>query len=124
MPSTKIITNILNALTTSNIGIVNLAQNKPHVSLSQFIKAKNLLSKGCTGVEDKDLQLFSINYANHSEAITYNMALCMLETHCKEAFSLFESIRKSNPNVQNYKYWYRAGQSILDYYHNTTHKLT
>jgi len=27
-----------------------MAQKKPHVALSQFVKAKNLLSKGCTGV--------------------------------------------------------------------------
>lgn len=50
MPTTKIITNILNALTTSNVGIVNLALKKPHLSLAYFSKAKTLLSKGCTGV--------------------------------------------------------------------------
>lgn len=50
MPTTKIITNILNALTASNVGIVHLALKKPYLSLSYFSKAKTLLSKGCTGV--------------------------------------------------------------------------
>jgi hypothetical protein len=50
MPSTKIITNILNAFATSNTGIIHFAYEKPIVSLSYFIRAKSLLSKGCTGV--------------------------------------------------------------------------
>ncbi len=65
MPSTKIISNILNSLTTSNVGMVHFAQKKHHIALSYFSKAKALLAKGCTGVEDKDLQLFSINYSNN-----------------------------------------------------------
>ena len=83
MPSTKIITNILNALTTSNVGIVHFWEKKYHVALQYFFKAKSLLSKGITGVEDKDLQLFWINYSSHTEAITYNMALCLLATGSK-----------------------------------------
>jgi hypothetical protein len=66
MPSTKIITNILNALTTSNVGIVHFWEHKYHIALQYFFKAKSLLSKGITGVEDKDLQLFWINYSSHS----------------------------------------------------------
>lgn len=48
------------------MGMVHFAQKKPHIALSYFSKAKTLLSKGCTGVEDKDLQLFSINYSNNN----------------------------------------------------------
>lgn len=83
MPTTKIIANILNALTTSNIGIVHFLEKKYHLALHYFYKAKGLLSKGITGVEDKDLQLFWINYSSHGEAITYNMALCLLATKSK-----------------------------------------
>ncbi len=50
MPTTKIITNILNALATANTGIIYFTMNKPQLSLSNFLKAKMLLSKGCTGV--------------------------------------------------------------------------
>jgi hypothetical protein len=50
MPTTKIITNVLNALTTSNVGIVHFTEKKYHISLQYFSKAKALLSKGITGV--------------------------------------------------------------------------
>jgi hypothetical protein len=50
MPSSKIITNILNALTTSNVGIVHFVEKKYHTSLQYFVKAQSLLSKGITGV--------------------------------------------------------------------------
>jgi hypothetical protein len=50
MPSTKIIANILNALTTSNVGTVHFSQRKFHIALTYFLKAKSLLAKGCTGV--------------------------------------------------------------------------
>jgi hypothetical protein len=83
MPSTKIITNILNALTTSNVGIVHFSILKYHIALQYFFKAQGLLSKGITGVEDKDLQLFWINYSSQNEAITYNMALCLLATESR-----------------------------------------
>jgi hypothetical protein len=83
MPSTKIIANILNSLTTSNVGMVHFAQKKYHIALSYFSKAKTLLAKGCTGVEDKDLQLFSINYSNNNEAISYNIALSLLVVKSK-----------------------------------------
>ena len=86
---------------------------KFQLALQYFFKAKNLLSKGITGVEDKDLQLFWINYSSHSEAITYNMALCLLATKSREAHPLFESIKKCNPNIQNFKWWYRVGQSQI-----------
>lgn len=50
LPSTKIIVNILNALTTSNIGIAHFMDSKYQLSLQYFFKAKTLLSKGITGV--------------------------------------------------------------------------
>lgn len=53
------------------------------MALQYFVKAKTLLSKGITGVEDKDLQLFWINYSSHTETITYNMALCLLALKSK-----------------------------------------
>lgn len=124
LPSTKIIVNILNALTTSNVGIAHFVDKKFQLALQYFFKAKNLLSKGITGVEDKDLQLFWINYSSHSEAITYNMALCLLATKSREAHPLFESIKKCNPNIQNFKWWYRVGQSLLTSYHEIDKKKT
>lgn len=122
LPSTKIIVNILNALTASNVGIVHFMDKKFHMALQYFFKAKTLLSKGITGVEDKDLQLFWINYSSHGEAITYNMALCLLANKSREAYQLFESIKKSNPNVQNFKHWYRIGQALLSSYHDMDKK--
>ncbi len=65
MPTTKIITNILNAFATSNTGLVHFVYGKSTVALAYFSKAKALLGKACTGVEDKDLHLFSLNYGNH-----------------------------------------------------------
>lgn len=50
MPTTKIITNILNALATANTGLIHFNLGKPHISLANFLKAKALLAKGCTGV--------------------------------------------------------------------------
>jgi len=73
----------LNALTTSNTGIVHFWEKKYHIALQYFFKAKSLLSKGITGVEDKDLQLFWINYSSHNEAISYNMALSLLAAKSK-----------------------------------------
>ena len=45
------------------------------------------------------------------------MALSLLAAKSREAYSVFESIKKSNPNTQDFKWWYRVGQSILEYYH-------
>jgi len=118
MPSTKIITNILNAFATSNTGIVHFIYGKPIISLLYYSKAKALLSKACTGVEDKDLHLFSLNYGNHIESITYNQALALLQSKPRESYQYFDSIRKSNQMSKNYKFWYRMAQSILQYFHD------
>lgn len=83
MPATKIITNILNSFATSNTGIVHFIYEKPTIALLYFSRAKALLSKACTGVEDKDLHLFSLNYGNYIESITYNQALCLLGSKSK-----------------------------------------
>lgn len=53
MPSTKIITNILNGFATSNTGIIHVIYNKPSIALTYFTKAKSFLAKACTGVEDR-----------------------------------------------------------------------
>lgn len=115
MPSNKIITNILNAFATSNTGLTHFALGKTVLALHHFVKAKTLLSKACTGVEDKDLQLFSINYANHSDSISFNTALALLASKPAHSFSFFEAIKKSNPKSKNYKFWYRVGQAYLEY---------
>jgi hypothetical protein len=83
MPTTKIITNILNAFVTSNTGLIHFSIGKPIIALTYFAKAKGLLTKACTGVEDKDLHLFSLNYGNHLESITYNQALALLQAKHK-----------------------------------------
>jgi hypothetical protein len=113
MPTTKIINNILNAFATNNTGLIHFALNKPVVALSYFTKAKTLLAKACTGVEDRDLQLFSLSYANHNDSITYNMALSVLASRPAESYQIFDSVRRSYHNSKNYKYWYRLGQSTL-----------
>lgn len=118
MPTTKIITNILNAFATNNTGTVHFAYGKPTLALLHFAKAKALLAKACTGVEDKDLHLFSLNYGNHIESVTFNQALALLGSRPRESYTYFESIRKSNQMSKNYKFWYRMGQAILQYYHD------
>lgn len=118
MPTTKIITNILNGFATSNTGVVHYIYEKPTLALTYFTKAKALLAKACTGVEDRELHILSLNYGNYVESITYNQALCLLRYKPKEAFQYFDSIRKSNLMSKSYKYWYRQAQSVLDYYHD------
>jgi hypothetical protein len=50
------------------------------------------------------------------------MALCLLATESKEAYQLFESIKKCSPNNQNFKWWYRMGQALLQNYHDIDKK--
>lgn len=50
MPTTKIITNILNGFATSNTGIIHYIYKKPSVAFSYFAKARILLTKASTGV--------------------------------------------------------------------------
>jgi hypothetical protein len=78
MPTTKIITNIISAFVSNNAAIAHLHQGTPTVALSYLVKAKTLLAKACTGVEDKDLHLFSLNYGSHIDTITFNQALILL----------------------------------------------
>lgn len=118
MPTTKIITNILSGFANSNTAIVHYLYQKPALAVSYFAKAKTLLTKACTGVEDRELHILSLNYSNYLEAITFNQALCLLNYKPKEAYQYFDSIRKSNAISRNYKFWYRLAQSILDYYHD------
>lgn len=80
MPQTKIITNIYSALTNNNTAIVYYTMGKFEIALYFINKSYTLLSKGCTGAEDKDLQLFSSNFVNHSHKICYNFTLVTLAT--------------------------------------------
>lgn len=50
MPTTKIITNIINAFVNNNAAIAHLHQGMPTVALVYLAKAKTLLTKACTGV--------------------------------------------------------------------------
>ncbi len=65
MPTTKIITNIINGFATSNTGIIHFNYQKPFIALAYFSKAKTLLAKACTGVEDRELHIISLNYSNY-----------------------------------------------------------
>lgn len=131
MPTTKIITNIISAFVNNNAAIAHLQHGMATVALAYLTKAKTLLTKACTGVEDKDLHLFSLNYGSHIETITYNQGLVMLcmqpkegeqseqETqYSRDSYQYFESIRKSGQMSRNYKFWYRMAQAVLQYYHN------
>lgn len=131
MPTTKIITNIINAFVNNNAAIAHLHQGMPTVALSYLTKAKTLLAKACTGVEDKDLHLFSLNYGSHIDTITFNQALILLtvaqrdraqsqqdNNYCKDSYLYFETLRKSGQMSRNYKFWYRMAQSVLQYYHD------
>lgn len=117
VPTTKIITNVIGAFVNNNAAVVHSQLEKSAISLAYFNKAKSLLNKACTGVEDKDLHLFSLNYGSYIEAITYNQALTMLNLRPKESYHYFESIRKSGQMSRSYKFWYRMAQSIIQYYH-------
>jgi hypothetical protein len=120
MPTTKIITNILSGFSNNNSAVVHFIYQKPTLALTYFIKAKTLLTKACTGVEDRELHILSLNYSNYLESITYNQALCLLSFKPKEAYQYFDSIRKSNSMSKTYKFWYRIAQSVLDYYHDAS----
>ena len=89
MPTTKIVTNIINAFVTCNTGVVHYHHKMPIVALACFGKAKALLTKSCTGVEDRDLHLFSLNYRSYIECITYNQALTLLSIRPKESCQYF-----------------------------------
>ena len=89
MPQTKIITNIYSAFSNNNIGIVNFSKGKKTIALHFLNKAHTLLLKGCTGVEDKDLQLFSSNYAHHSSRIAFNLGLLSLSLKASNSYSIF-----------------------------------
>jgi hypothetical protein len=88
MPQNKIITNIYSALSYHNIGIIHYSYGKPSLALHYFNKAQTLLSKGCTGVEDKDLQLFSSNYSSHSHKIYYNLGIVSLGINQTQAYQI------------------------------------
>jgi hypothetical protein len=120
MPTTKIITNILSGFASSNTGIVHFLYQKPAIALAYFSKGKTLLTKACTGVEDRELHILSLNYSNYLESITYNQALCLLGYRPREAYQYFESIRKSSLMSKTYKFWYRLAQSVLDFYHDNS----
>ena len=124
MPQTKIITNIYSALSANNIAVINFTLGKINTSLHLLSKAQTLLAKGCTGVEDKDLQLFSANYANHNYKITYNLALVSLSKQCQQAYQLFEYLKRMNLQGQDFKSWYRTGQAELQYYFENYSKLS
>jgi len=89
MPTTKIVTNILTAFVYSNAGLIHYHYEMPSVALSYFAKAKALLTKAYTGVEDRDLHLFSLNYNSYSEVITFNQALTLLRMKSKESYQYF-----------------------------------
>jgi hypothetical protein len=119
MPTTKIVTNIVNAFVTSNAGLVHFHYGMPSVALSYFAKAKILLTKAYTGVEDRDLHLFSLNYGSFLEGISFNQGLALLSLKSKESYQYFESFRKSNQISRSYKFWYRMAQSALINYHDS-----
>lgn len=117
MPPNKIITNIYSALSYNNIGIIHYSYGKSCVALSYFNKAQMLLYKGCTGVEDKDLQLFSSNYSSQGHKIFYNMGVVSLHAYPSQAYQILEQLKKSSTQCSDYKYWYRIGQAELEQYH-------
>lgn len=117
MPPNKIITNIYSCLSFNNIGVVHFSYGKMSLALNYFNKAQTLLSKGCTGVEDKDLQLFSSNYSSHGNKILYNAGLTMLSTSPAQAFQMFEHLKKCCSQCYDFKYWYRTGQAELEHFH-------
>ena len=65
MPTTKIITNIISAFVNNNAAIAHIQLKMPTIAMVYLNKAKSLLNKACTGVEDKDLHLFSLNYGSY-----------------------------------------------------------
>ena len=123
MPQTKIITNIYSSLSINNTAVIFYASGLPNAAAYLFNKAQTLLAKGCTGVEDKDLQLFSANYASHNFKITYNLALTCLSRDSVQSYQIFDYFKKVSLLGQDYKSWYRAGQSELQYYFENYAKM-
>lgn len=111
MPQTRIITNIYSSFSNNNIAIINFSKGKKAIALYFFNKAQTLLFKGCTGVEDKDLQLFSCNYAHHNPRIAFNLGLLALSLKSSNSYTIFEALKKINQQKIDFKYWYRIGQS-------------
>ena len=124
MPQNRIITNIYSALSYNNIGIIHYSYGKACVALNYFNKAQLLLGKGCTGVEDKDLQLFSSNSISHNLKIYYNMGVASLNIYPTQAYQILEQLKKSNTQSSDYKYWYRIGQAELEHFHETHSKMS
>jgi hypothetical protein len=89
MPTTKIVTNIISAFVNSNAGVVHFHYGMPSVALGYFGKAKALLAKACTGVEDRDLHLFALNYGSYIETISFNQAMALLAAKSRESYSYF-----------------------------------
>lgn len=89
MPTTKIITNIVSAFVNNNAAIVHLQLSMPAITLSYLNKAKALLIKACTGVEDKDLHLLSLNYGSYIDSITFNQGLVMLTVRPRDSYNYF-----------------------------------
>ena len=89
MPTTKIVTNIISAFVTSNAGLVHFHYGMAAAALGYFGRAKALLAKACTGVEDRDLHLFSLNYGSFIEAMSLNQGLALLALRSKESFAYF-----------------------------------
>ena len=104
MPQTKIITNIYSSLTNNNAAIIYYSFGKMDLALHFFNKAHTLLLKGCTGVQDKDLQLFSSNFANHVHKINYNLGLIALKTKASESFHVFEFFKKNNYMCSDFQF--------------------
>ena len=111
MPQTKIITNVYSALSANNMALVFYSLGKINTALQLFNKAQTLLAKGCTGVEDKDLQLFSANYVPYSYKITFNLAITSLAKGIHQSYQLFDYIKKFSLQSLDYKCWYRIAQS-------------
>lgn len=122
MPQTKIITNIYSALSANNIALANFVYGKVNTAFYLLNKAQTLLAKGCTGVEDKDLQLFSSNYASQSYKISQNIALVSLALGSPQAYQLYDYIKRNNLQGVDFKIWYRTGQAEVEHYFDNYHK--
>ncbi len=70
-----------------------------------------LLGKGCTGVEDRDLQLFSINYGGCGYKIAYNVGVVGLSVYPTQAYQVLTGLKRTAMGGWDYRYWYRIGQA-------------
>lgn len=124
MPANKIVTNIYSALSFNNIGLVHFGYGKPSLAVHYFNKAQLLLAKGCTGVEDRDLQLFSCNYASHANKIYYNLGVVLLAASPSQSYQMLEHLKRSHSQCFDFKYWYRVGQAELEHFHQAYPKIS